>query len=191
MGQKIKIKMAALSSAIKSGALDGASLGDSIKLNKKRLQRRQNPDGGDRAPVRHPTYKDLSVDAGAAPGPLADGVEPAEGADSARPGVTFGSAEMVHSPTAKLGSKLASATDSMRIHRKRMSRTHGTVGDALQPPAAGSSGGGSRLASTSDADASAAAAASVASALPPHVQDLASRLSSATDSMKLNKKRLG
>ena len=42
--------MAALSSAVQSGALDGASLGDSIKLNKKRLQRRHNPDGGDRAP---------------------------------------------------------------------------------------------------------------------------------------------
>ena len=155
--------------------LDGASLGDSLKLTRARLGRKKKGDssggdGGDRVRVQHPTFRDLSVS-----------TEAAESKREGSAGVTFDSAEVVHSPsiTKSLTSKLSNATDSMKLHRVRRKVPHADAASVLAPPA------GSRLSTEQSIGGNSGSAA-----IPGHVQNLADRLANTTDSMQMNRRRL-
>ena len=154
--------------------LDGASLGDSLKLNRERLNRKKDKN---RVDVRHPTFRDLSISTSGADTP--DPVSKERGAV----GVTFDSAEVVHSPSIakSLSSRLTNATDSMKLHRAKRRQHHVDASSALQPPQGRRT---TSLAKQQNIDITSG------EKLPSHVQNLASRLSNTTDSMKMNRRRM-
>jgi len=169
--------------------LDGASLGDSLKLTRARLNKKKGSSteeggsGANRAQIRHPTFRDLSQSA-------EESVAGAEGGAGRRtggaPGVTFDSAEVVHSPSIAKGlaSKLANTTDSMKLTRARRKVPHVGAEAALAPPTAT----GSRL--NNEQCISGGGSGEDSSGLSTHVQNLASRLSNTVDSMQMNRRRM-
>ncbi len=172
--------------------LDGASLGDSLKLTRARLNKKkgnstekQAEGGGDdnRARIRHPTFRDLSQSAEESITVTEDGARPR--IDGAQ-GVTFDSAEVVHSPSIAKGlaSKLTNTTDSMKLHRVRRKVPHVGAAAALAPPTSA----GSRL--SNEQCVSGSGGEGDNSGLPAHVQNLVSRLSNTTDSMQMNRRRM-
>ena len=153
--------------------LDGASLGDSLKLNHDRLNRKK--DKG-RVNIRHPTFRDLSISTSDA--------DLEKSGKKGVSGVTFDSAEVVHSPSIakSLSSRLTNTTDSMKLHRVKRRQHHVDASSALEPPQRSRTSSLSKQQNISNDEGS--------QKLPSHVQNLASRLSNTTDSMKMNRRRM-